>query len=619
MAVKRMRIKQLVSPGNYDTYYPETVDQQVLIGNGSETLATKAVEWDNPDATQVTFDDEYGFYDGGIMPLDDVLLILGMYMTQPFLKFHIGITPPIYTDSLWIDNSGGTFTMKKWVNSKWEQLAPSMKEFNDHSADYVRHLANGGTTTGNLNAYSCGTAPNPTTFTDKMGIVLTAHVDSGTSPTLKWGTLSAKSITNSDGSPATLKKDGIYTLRYNQLTGNFILQGEGGEAKINGEVITTAVLNSAVTKMDAVSCVADLDKRNKLTNPSTLPPSTGNGTGISADGNYFAVAHNSTPFVSIYKRNGDAFTKLANPSLLPPNTAYDVAFSPDGTHMVVGHGLSPYISIYKRDGDVFTKLSNPSVLPAGTMNGVAFSPDGNYMAVAHGGSPYVTVYKRDGDIFTKLLDPSTLPASTGNGVRFSSDGVYMLVVHNTTPFVTIYKRNGDVFTKLANPNVLPTGTANDVSISSDGVYMAVAHATSPFITTYRRDGDVFTKLPEPAWLPPSTAYSVAISSDGNYMAVGHALSPYIVLYRRDGDIFVKLPDPSVLPGGTPYGVKFSSDGVYLAVAHGSSPYITVYKSPTIVGKSANPLKFEKGAVWYGYAKEAGNNGQVVKIAKLWEA
>ena len=89
---------------------------------------------------------------------------------------------------------------------------------------------------------------------------------------------------------------------------------------------------------------------------------------------FLAVAHNATPFVTIYGQDVDAFTKLENPATLPTNTGVGVAFSADGAYMAVGHATSPFVTIYKRSGDTFTKLSNPATLPTDTGNGVAFYP-----------------------------------------------------------------------------------------------------------------------------------------------------------------------------------------------------------------------------------------------------
>ena len=90
------------------------------------------------------------------------------------------------------------------------------------------------------------------------------------------------------------------------------------------------------------------------------------------------------------------FTKLSNPATLPTGTGYGCTFSPDGTYLAVAHSSSPNITIYKRDGDTFTKLSNPAILPAGAGYGCAFSPDVTYLSVAHNASPYITIYKITG-------------------------------------------------------------------------------------------------------------------------------------------------------------------------------------------------------------------------------
>ena len=43
---------------------------------------------------------------------------------------------------------------------------------------------------------------------------------------------------------------------------------------------------------------------------------------------FLAVAHEVSPYVTIYKRSGDTFTKLVNPAALPTGVGYGVAFYP---------------------------------------------------------------------------------------------------------------------------------------------------------------------------------------------------------------------------------------------------------------------------------------------------
>ena len=345
----------------------------------------------------------------------------------------------------------------------------------------------------------------------------------------------------------------------------------------SGEDFEEGELDGVVVGEDGLELEEEEDAFAKFDDPSSLPTDTGRGAAFSPDGTYLAVAHNASPYITIYKRNGDTFTKLSDPSSLPTSNGYGAAFSPDGTYLAVAHANSPRITIYKRNGDTFTKLSDPSSLPTSNGYGAAFSPDGTYLAVAHLTSPYITIYKRNGDTFTKLSDPSSLPTSNGLGAAFSPDGTYLAVAHANSPYITIYKRNGDTFTKLSDPSSLPTGSGYGAAFSPDGTYLAVAHNASPYITIYKRNGDTFTKLSNPSSLPTGTGYGATFSPDGTYLAVAHLTSPRITIYKRNGDTFTKLSNPSSLPTGSGYGAAFSPDGTYLAVAHYASPYITIYK------------------------------------------
>jgi len=270
--------------------------------------------------------------------------------------------------------------------------------------------------------------------------------------------------------------------------------------------------------------------------------------------------------------------KLSDPATLPTGFGYGVSFSPDNTYLAVAHNTSPYVTIYKRSGDTFTKLSDPATLPAGASQTCAFSPDNTYLSVGHGISPYITIYKRSGDAFTKLSDPATLPVNSGICCSFSPDNVHLVIGQNASPYIVIYKRNGDVFTKLSDPATLPTGVPWGVSFSPDGVYLAVGHGTTPYITIYKRSGDAFTKLADPAILPASNGKSCAFSPDGQYVSVGIEASPNIATYKRSGDTFTKLSDPATLPATQIEGCAYSSDGVYLALSSLASPYITIYKN-----------------------------------------
>ncbi len=142
----------------------------------------------------------------------------------------------------------------------------------------------------------------------------------------------------------------------------------------------------------------------------------------------------------VYK--GTGLSRLATPAKVsaldaPEGDGQGCAFSYDGIYLAVAHSNSPYITVYKRTGDAFAKVSALTA-PEGGVLDCAFSYDGTYLAVAHVTSQYITVYKRTGDAFAKV---SALTAPEGDGLdcAFSYDGTYLAVAHATSPFITVYK------------------------------------------------------------------------------------------------------------------------------------------------------------------------------------
>lgn len=327
----------------------------------------------------------------------------------------------------------------------------------------------------------------------------------------------------------------------------------------------------------------------KQSDPATLPAGTGNCAAWSPDGQFLAIAHATSPFITIYQLSGTTLTKLADPATLPAGTGNWCAWTPDSAYLVVAHATSPFVTVYKVSGTTFTKIADPGTLPTGIGNGCAclgpFSENGKYdIAVAHDTTPFVTIYTLDPatDTFSKYTNPSTLPAGNANAVHghaWGTDRIFS-VSHATTPFVSDYLSEypGAVYTKLPSPASLPAGTGNGVSFSPDGYYLSVAHTTSPFVTIYsvNQASYALTKLSDPASLPAGTGQDVSWSSDGQLMFVAHTTTPFVTMYRRDGTTFTKMTDPATLPDGNGNGVASSSDDGLLAVVHATSQFITIY-------------------------------------------
>ena len=102
---------------------------------------------------------------------------------------------------------------------------------NTHLSDYVRQPGYG-VTSGSANTYTLTLSPAPAAYTDGMGIVVKINVANTGAATINVNGLGAKPMVDGKGSALAtgkLKINAIYSLKYNSTSGNFILQGEGGE------------------------------------------------------------------------------------------------------------------------------------------------------------------------------------------------------------------------------------------------------------------------------------------------------------------------------------------------------------------------------------------------------
>ena len=201
--------------------------------------------------------------------------------------------------------------------------------------------------------------------------------------------------------------------------------------------------------------IPDVVPGDKITSPATLPTDAATGCSWDSSGTYLAVAHGTSPYITVYQRSGSTLTKLANPAVLPPDTGRGCSWDASGTYLAVAHDTSPYITVYQRSGSTLTKLADPAVLPTGNASGCSWDTSGIYLAVAHYTSPCITVYQRSGSTLTKLADPAALPVTNTTGVSFgASGGAYLAVAVVSTPYVEVYKNIVyDESTQFAVPKV----------------------------------------------------------------------------------------------------------------------------------------------------------------------
>lgn len=277
--------------------------------------------------------------------------------------------------------------------------------------------------------------------------------------------------------------------------------------------------------------------------------------------------------------NYDPVEPLAVRPLQPADTGSPwAAITDDGKYLAALQGISPYMYLYRRDGDVFTRLPNPAQLPTGfSQGGCAFTGDGSYLAISVSPSPYLDIYRRDGDVLTKLPTPAQLPSDRVTCCAFSSDGLYLALGFNDFPYVEVYRRDGDVFTKLPRPATNGL-RVNTLSLTANGSHLVLGHTATPFFTVLPRNGDNFTRLPPPAQLPPNVVNGCSFARDGSYLALAHAGAPYVTLYGLQGVTLTKLTGLSGygIPGA-PYACSFDASATLLAVTYEAAPYMSIYR------------------------------------------
>jgi len=350
--------------------------------------------------------------------------------------------------------------------------------------------------------------------------------------------------------------------------------------------------------------------------PDSLPPDASYGSSWSNDGIYLAVAHDTSPYITIYKRTGDTFNKLSDPVDLPAGPAYSgCAFSNNGIYLVVAHNNSPYITIYKRSGDVFTKLDDPDDLPSAAINCCMFSPEDTHLILGFntGGSILgVKIYKRSEDVFTYIDFIDSVIKGVGNysgrSIGFLKNGEYF-VLGTAGDYFTLFEKNGDTYEAVLNKYIDKDANAEySNSFSPAGDELAITrYGTGSKVNVFKRNGETyslsynFTRN----YPPGLTGSCCAFSPDGKYLVAGTNSS--IRIYEKDGDIFNTLTLPYMEDVSPYYGISFSPDGTYLILNHGTYPYVSIYKTRLSSTKLVENVDYTLGGIDSSLTNMAGEN------------
>ena len=138
----------------------------------------------------------------------------------------------------------------------------------------------------------------------------------------------------------------------------------------------------------------------------------------------------------------------------PAGIGIAVTFSPDSALCAVAHYTTPYLTVYNTTTSPWTKLSDVSTPPTGNGSGVNFNPAGTYLIVSHATTPFHSIYKVSD--WSKIASPfSTAPTLAGCS-QYSPDGT-MLAIGNTTQAgpVYLYDISGETYTLRSHPTDFP--------------------------------------------------------------------------------------------------------------------------------------------------------------------
>ncbi|MHB0820126.1 WD40 repeat domain-containing protein [Stutzerimonas stutzeri] len=319
----------------------------------------------------------------------------------------------------------------------------------------------------------------------------------------------------------------------------------------------------------------------KQANPASLPVGGGNRTAFSPDGAHLAIAHSTSPYLTIYKKTATTLTKLANPSQLPTAAQFAVAFTPNGKYLLV-YGTGK-LYVYSRIGDTFLLLESLSVGGYADVFSIASATNYDYHVIftdPSGTTPVREVMVNIEYGTLRLRDISDYGLSYFKGS--AAYAAEKLIALSEGPTLRLYK--WDYAPSLISGFSSDYAQIEDLVFSPDGEYLAVALKSSPFIATYKRNSNPNVKYAKESSfsaLPHAAATSIAFSHDSNHLVLTHSTTPFITIYRKDAGVFTKLANPAQLPTSGSTGASFSPDGSLLAMLNTSTPFISTYSPPTV--------------------------------------
>jgi len=337
------------------------------------------------------------------------------------------------------------------------------------------------------------------------------------------------------------------------------------------------------------------------------------------------LAHNSSPFISVYTWNPRGAsqgwgTKYANPASLPAGNGYKIVMHPSGKSIAITHFTTPFVSAYAwtYSGGFGSKYSDPSpvVTKASVSNGegIAFSPDGNDFIYSYfgGGSanpPYFNAHAwtNSSGFGTQYSNPATQTTSDAGTIQWSPSGADIVIpaASTGTTSATAYPWSSGFGTKYANPATANGGRGVAWAPNGNDVLMGnVPSSGTERIVAYTWSSGWGTKYSAPATPPAGNVSMVDWNPTGSAVGCSHFTTPFTTAYPWSAGFGTKYADPASLPLLGGFSFKWSKrEGKDLAVGFDSSPRIYVYPWSSGFGtKYADPATLPpavvRGIDWY---------------------
>lgn len=123
-----------------------------------------------------------------------------------------------------------------------------------------------------------------------------------------------------------------------------------------------------------------------------------NATSVDIQSNRLFVSSTITPFAHVFSLDYEAKTVTYGTQLSPVSgTGNWIAASDAGDTVVVAHNTSPFMSVFKEIDGAWIKMIEPDVLARSNAISCTISEDGMYVAVTYTVSPYLSLYRINSD------------------------------------------------------------------------------------------------------------------------------------------------------------------------------------------------------------------------------